>query len=414
MRILWVTNCEMPEAAEYFGRLSLSGGWLKQSLFLSEIPDIDLHVISRSYQEYEEVKINNIYYSSFLEENTDKSIPQLISKINPDVIHIWGTEYYPSYAAIKYLESKNLLSRTVVSIQGLISYIAKYHYYSFLPEAVIHKYTLSGIKNNVSIRKDRDDMLQRSEYEKKIFEICRNCIGRTEWDYAGVKLINKDINYFYCNEIMRESFYNNEWKADSCNKFTIFFSQANYPLKGFHIFLEAADILKKTYPQVKIRVLGKPIENSFVSYIHDNSYQRYIRELIKKYDLQENITWLGSLKEEEMVNEFLKANVFVCSSTIENSSNSVSEAMLLGVPVVASYVGGINSLLENKKEGLLYQADAPYLLAYNVMKIFEDSNLATTLGKNARKRALVDHNIKTNTDTLLAIYRELFNAEKRN
>ena len=412
MKILWITNCEMPKAAEYFGRNSLSGIWLRQSLLLSNIPEIELHVISRSYQEYEEFKIDNIYYSSFLEENTDKSIVKLISMINPDVIHIWGTEYYPSYAAIKYLESNHLLSRTVVSIQGLISYIARYHYYSFLPESVINKYTLSGIKNNCNIRKDRDDMLRRSEYEKKIFEISKNCIGRTEWDYAGVKLINKNINYYYCNEIMRNSFYNSEWNADNCNRFSIFFSQANYPLKGFHIFLEAADIIKKTYPQVKIKVLGKPIENNFISYIHDSSYQRYIRKLINKYSLWENIVWLGSLEEEEMVSEFLQANVFVCSSTIENSSNSVGEAMLLGVPVVASNVGGMNSLLENKKEGLLYQADAPYLLAYDVMRIFEDSNLATELGKNARKRALVDHDQKVNTNILVDIYNELYKVEK--
>ena len=274
-------------------------------------------------------------------------------------------------------------------------------------ERIIKKYTLSGIKNNLTIEKDRNEMLRLSEYERKTLRIAKSCIGRTEWDYSGVKAINKDIKYYKCNEIMRSSFYSNKWNYEECDRFSVFFSQANYPLKGFHMMLEAAGIIKKQYPSFQIRVLGRKIENNLNSYLRDSAYQRYLRELINRYDLWDNISWLGNLKEEEMVDEYLKCNVFVCSSSIENSSNSISEAMLLGVPVVASDVGGVKSLMDDKKEGFIYQSDAPYLLADDVMKLFEDPSMATELGINARERALIDHDPKANTDRLLDIYKSL-------
>ena len=60
----------------------------------------------------------------------------------------------------------------------------------------------------------------------------------------------------------------------------------------------------------------------------------------------------------------------VSASSIENSSNSVHEAVLVGCPVVASYVGGTDSFLSVGKNGYLYQHDAEYMLAYYIQKIF--------------------------------------------
>lgn len=408
MIVLWITNIEVPEIARHFGRDSFIGGWLANtSRLLSERQEVELHILGKAYENYDEVLINGIYYSSFIEEEADQRMPEIIEAVKPDIIHIWGTEYYHSYPAIKAAENKGLLDKTIVSIQGLITYISLYHYYCFLPERIIKKYTLSGIKNNLTIEKDRNEMLRLSEYERNTLKTAKSCIGRTEWDCSGVKSINKDINYFKCNEIMRSSFYSYKWNFEDCNHFSVFFSQANYPLKGFHIMLEAAGIIKKQYPSFQIRVLGRSIENNLNSYLHDSAYQRYLRELINRYDLWENISWLGNLKEEEMVEEYLKCNVFVCSSSIENSSNSISEAMLLGVPIVASDAGGVKSLMNDKQEGFLYQSDAPYLLAYDVIKMFENPSLAIELGNKARERALVDHDQKANTDRLLYIYKNL-------
>ena len=69
-----------------------------------------------------------------------------------------------------------------------------------------------------------------------------------------------------------------------------------------------------------------------------------------------------------MKERFLKSNVFVSPSTIENSPNSLGEAMLLGIPCISSDVGGVKNLLKHEEEGYVYQTDAPYMLAYYVKK----------------------------------------------
>ena len=89
-------------------------------------------------------------------------------------------------------------------------------------------------------------------------------------------------------------------------------------------------------------------------------------------DLERNVVFTGPLDEEKMCQRYLKSNVFVCPSSIENSPNSLGEAMVLGVPCVASDVGGVSDMLKHKEEGFVYQTDAPYMLAHYVCEIFEN------------------------------------------
>ena len=113
------------------------------------------------------------------------------------------------------------------------------------------------------------------------------------------------------------------------------------------------------------------------------------------------------LNEKEMVDMYLRSNVFLCPSSIENSSNSLGEAMLLGVPCIASYVGGIPDLLKNKEEGFLYQHNDSMMLAYYIMQIFKDSQLAKTLSEKARLKASTTHSKEINTNTLISIYNKI-------
>ena len=412
--VLWITNIEMPDVAKHFGRSVVVGGWMHYAArLLAEREDIELHIAGMCTSIYDEIELNGIFYYGFKDfgdkVETKEEITRIITSVNPDIIHIWGTEYYHSLAALETADSMNKLNRAVVSLQGLVYYISKYHYNAFLPERISEGTTLRDLYRLDGIKKRRDLMAKAGKDEIQALSIARNCIGRTDWDYACVKLINRDINYYYCNEIMRENFYHGEWKYENCNKRSIFFSQANYPIKGFHIMLEAASIIKRNYPDFKIRVIGEEIPYSKISYLKDSSYRRCLRNLIDKYDLKENVTWLGCLTEKQMVDEYLKSNVFVCSSAIENSSNSVSEAMLLGVPVIASDVGGIKSMMKHEKEGIIYQSDAPYMLAYHVMRLFEDSDFAREIGENARRRALKDHDPEGNMNELISIYNKIMN-----
>ena len=98
------------------------------------------------------------------------------------------------------------------------------------------------------------------------------------------------------------------------------------------------------------------------------------------------------------------ANVFVMPSTIENSPNSLGEAMLLGTPCVAADVGGITNMMTHGTEGYIYQSTAPYMLAHYIKEVFAMGDKAEAMGKAAAKHARITHDPQKNLEDLLAIY----------
>ena len=138
-----------------------------------------------------------------------------------------------------------------------------------------------------------------------------------------------------------------------------------------------------------------------------SAYGKYLLKKIKEASLEDNISFLGKLDAEEMKEEYLKSHTYVCASSVENSPNSMAEAMLLGTPVVASKTGGIPSLITHEKEGLLFEKGNAVELAAVIEKIWQDDSLAFRFSENARCRAAKTHDQKENCKVLLGIYKEI-------
>ena len=64
-------------------------------------------------------------------------------------------------------------------------------------------------------------------------------IGRTDWDEACTKEINPKVQYHFCNESLRDSFYSGSWEYQNCEKHSIFMSQAATPIKGLHFYAQS-------------------------------------------------------------------------------------------------------------------------------------------------------------------------------
>ena len=255
----------------------------------------------------------------------------------------------------------------------------------------------------------RAEMEERGAYEIEALRKARHVIGRTEWDEACTCQINPDIVYHHCNESLRESFYHHAWDIEKCQRHSIFVSQSNYPLKGFHMMLEAMPYILAAWPDAHLFTTGtKPARpKTLRRKLARRSYPQYILELLEKYGLEDHVTFLGQLSEEEMCRRYLRSNVFVSPSSIENSSNSIGEAMLLGLPVVSSDVGGVKDFLRHGENGYLYPFDAPYMLAYYVCRAFKDEAEAVRCGAEARKKALMIYDRKTNLEQTVSIYRTI-------
>ncbi len=418
MRILWLINIPLPEASQLMGdKPSPFGGWLiNASRDLSNQEGIELSITfpSNKVNKFEELigeKIN--YYPFYPIKDRNKKIIEynnsfdaLLDRIKPDVVHIYGTEMTHTLSMVN--TCKKLKIKTVISIQGLVSIIEK-HMYSNLPIHAIYGNTLRNIIWKDNVRGLKKLFRNRGKNEIESLQKTNHIIGRTTWDKACSKQINPDAKYHFCNETLREEFYKHQWEINDCEKHSIFLSQGQYPIKGLHYVLEAMPLILKKFPQTKVYISGKDItkSDSIKDKLLMTYYGKYIRKMIKRLDLERNVVFTGPLDEEKMCQRYLKSHVFVCPSSIENSPNSLGEAMILGVPSIASYVGGIPDMLKDKEEGFLYQHDAPYMLTHYICEIFEKKDLAIKFSKNAREHALKTHDRNENTRRLIKIYNEI-------
>lgn len=108
------------------------------------------------------------------------------------------------------------------------------------------------------------------------------------------------------------------------------------------------------FPDAHVSVAGNSITacGSLKEKLKISGYGKYLRDLIYKNGLEDKVTVLGSLSDVQMKEAYLRSHVFACPSALENSPNSLGEAMLLGLPCVASRTGGIPDMAEDGTSAL--------------------------------------------------------------
>lgn len=367
----------------------------------NEIKLIKGKVDNLIYYGFPQKAISNINYDI----TTEKYLKEIISDFKPDIVHIFGTEFSHSLAMTKAFNNPK---RTIINIQGLVSVYSK-HYYANLPNYIINKFTFRDLIKQDNITQQAKKFYKKGKYEIDAIRNANHIVGRTDWDRACTMQINPNAKYHFCNETLRDEFYNHRWDINKCEKYSIFISQASYPIKGLHYMLEAMIEITKRFPKTHLYIAGDNITKTqtLIDKLKISSYGKYILILINKYKVNDCVTFTGGLDEKQMCKRFLRSHVFVSASAIENSPNSVGEAMILGVPTVSSDVGGVKNMLIHNVDGFLYQHDAPYMLAYYVCKIFESDELANLLSNNAIEHAYITHSRQTNLENMLRIYEKV-------
>lgn len=412
MKILWLGNIILPQIAHHEGiEAPVHNGWLVNLAdILSEQEGSELVYVFGGKPARSDCA-GKIRYYALTETSFHKrfsmdyvhAAAELLKREQPDVIHIWGTESPHTLGFVEAAELVGMRDRVVISIQGLLSVIAK-DYTAFLPHRVVHSHTLNSLlKGNIAWAQQR--FVEGGRLEVEALSRVKHIIGRTDWDRAATWAINPNAAYHFNNETLRQSFYSGEWRMERCEKYSLFCSQSNYPVKGVHLALQALALVRRHFPEVKLYIGGHDITR--FPFWRITPYRRHLLKLIEKLDLKNHVVFTGFLTEQEMKARFLKTHVFISSSSIENSPNSVGEAMLLGTPVVASCVGGMLSLMEHGKEGLLYPASEVNMLAHHICTLFANPELATSLSRSARRRAAKTHDGKANAEALMKIYEDI-------
>lgn len=373
MKVLWVVNTVFPDLALRLGQPSpVFGGWMYgAAAMLAKCPSIELSVATVYPGEpLLAERIGDIDYHLLTSRRDLKQQWQaVIDRHKPDVIHVHGTEYPHGLELLRIAPE----IPAIVSIQGLVSVCARYYLAGLSFFDIFRNITFRDVVRMDTLFQQQYRMTKRGEAEREYISRATTIMGRTEWDWAHVEALRPNAPYVHCDEMLRDAFYGDErWTYEDCKPHSIFVSQASYPIKGLHQLIKAAVIVKRHYPDIEIRVAGTDITSasSWRSRIRRGGYGKYLRRLIAETGMQDVVKFLGPLDSAQMKAEYLRCNVSVCPSAIENSSNSIAEAQILGVPVIASQVGGIDTMTESFTVGQTYRFDEYEVLASQIRSVF--------------------------------------------
>lgn len=417
MKILWVTSQVLSYVAEDLNICTTGfGGWVTNMINeLRNINDIQIGIVmvSKNIEAMKIIKKNNLicYVAKDIgaKEINEKDMKFVIDDFQPNLIHIEGNEFpiHNSFAKIRNIP-------VLLSLQGILSGYEPYQYGELpIADYMFEFFSYKSMVAWILFFRKHFCFDKRIKTEIDTIKNVKYIAGRTFWDRAHSFWINTNATYYSCNRILRPKFYTSKWNYNNSNKNSIFVGNGYSPLKGLHNVIEAVALLKKEFPDIKVYVAGNsPIITNKVFSIKKMGYSKYIKKLIKKYNLEKNIIFTGTLNEEQMVEKMLQCNVYVLPSLIENSPNTLGEAMIIGMPCVSAYTGGASEMAMDEKECLFYRANDYKLLAWQLRRVFIDEDLCVKLGENARNHALITHDPIRNRDTLIEIYKNILNNER--
>ena len=416
MKVLWVSLVKFPPLCEHLGEAAPAHcGWMYASAkaMLREMPNVQLGVMVYSYgKSYERYEIDGVTYylipTGRIDRTSKKQIEacrQAIRDFAPDLIHIHGTEHSLAKAACVANECN---ARVLANIQGLAGAIMRFADGGISLWDKLSNVTLLDFYRGTFLLNAKRSFKHRAECENYVLTHITDIVGRTQWDHDHVMTVNPQLRYHFMNETLRDSFYEApRWNYARCKKHTIFVSNSGSPLKGAHQVLKALPIILRQYPDAVVNFCGSSVmSNNLKKILRFQGYHLYLRRLVKRLQLQQHVRFLGSLSEAQMKQQYLDAHVYVLPSAIENSPNSLCEAQILGVPSIASYVGGTSEFIKHGKSGFLYRYEEYEMLAYNIIQVFKTEDLLS-LSVQEQSVAKHRHDRETNAHRLIEIYDDI-------
>lgn len=328
----------------------------------------------------------------------NKIIPlalKAIDEIKPDIIQVFGSEWEFGQVA-KYIKTP-----VVLHMQGCI---APYNNASFPPgysisDQIIH----AGLnfKRQCQIWLAHHFSETWEDMEQSNFKAVSNYMGRTEWDQQLVELFHPGAHYFHVEEALRPSFVEETevWQPkEGKHKIRLITTGCSSFLKGMDTLLRTAHVMKKFGFDFEWIVAGKM------------GVQKEIERKEKIRFADNNVNILGFIGPDKLLKLLLSSDIYVHTAYVENSPNAICEAQFLGIPIISTDVGGIPSLVENDKDGVLVPANSCYIMAYEIMKLAKDKRRQQIYSVNNIKKARNRHSPQHILKELLECYNSILNV----
>lgn len=334
-------------------------------------------------------KIHRFFFHSKLENKELNYYKKVIDDFKPDIIQVFGTEN--NFGLVQKLTK----TPVIIHLQGLTNPI----FNSYFGPGVSKNYIFKTFNYNpfkiALFNKGLTLFKNSTANETRIFKLCKYFIGRTHWDKSIVGFLSKNSQYFHVDEVLRGPFYEN-YVLPEKKGLTITSTLSKSYYKGFDLVLKTAMLLKKNNINFEWKVFGI------------DEYNFWEKKLkIKAKDV--NVFYMGTVGAKKLISNLTKSTIFIHPSYIDNSPNSVCEAQILGLPVIATNVGGVSSLIQNNKTGVLVPANDPYYLASKIVELQHSKEKMNYLSINAQKEALSRHSKEKIVNSLVNVFNLIIN-----
>jgi len=318
---------------------------------------------------------------------------QVAESWRPDLIHVHGCE-----TPFGLLEPMGLAPcPVVVSLQGVLEAYREHLFGVLSRREILSACRARDLLTGRGLLWDWWRMGAMVRRERAILAAIRHGIGRTTWDRAQLQAHSPAATYHHVGEILRPVFFHRRWRLRLVDRNCLFVTNARAPEKGLEVLLEAMARLRRHCPNLHLRVAGQT----------NAGYAAFLRKHVHLRGLDGHVKFLGYLDGDALCEQLTRAHLFVLPSCIENSPNSLGEAMLLGMPCVASEVGGVPSMLDHARTGLLVPSRDPAAMAEAIAALLDNDRMAQDIGDAARQEASRRHAAGRVVKELVSAYRAI-------
>ena len=294
-----------------------------------------------------------------------------------DVIHVHGTELQYASSLLR----RRLNVPYIISIQGIITL-----YKQELPKTLSKNFLYWSMASRY----------ERDEVRRSLHFFCR-----TEWDQRFVRSLNTHADITLCWEMLRPEFFGYEHAFGGSD---ILFMGGDNPLKALPHCLRVFNVLAGRHPEMKLHVVGKVDAAAL--------YQQLVRSLSPGNLHAGNVVLHGSLDAAAICHVYARCFCLYHPSLIDNSPNSVCEAQVAGLPVIATLVGGVPSLIDDGRTGLLVEKNDEQGHIEMLERLYADTGLQHLLSGNGREMARRRHDGKTIVEKTIDTYQKLASYAK--
>ncbi len=162
------------------------------------------------------------------------------------------------------------------------------------------------------------------------------------------------------------------------------------PEKNVHLVIDAVAALRTDFPNIGLVVAGH------------GDLRNDLQARAASLGIEHAVRFVGFVRDVRPLYE--QSDVFVLASQTEGMPMALLETMALGVPIVASRVGGIPRMLDDEREALLIEPNSPQSLFQALRRIVAEEPLRTRLAEAARKRFEREFTVGRMADAYIRFY----------